>query len=460
MRGKDDDAYEVILEEISDKKADEIKEYIIENDLKGVHFEKNGKRIYPLNRSASHVVGFVGFNDADQYRGQYGLEKYFENKLLTPAKESIRIRSALDVLHGGPVVSSGDPIDGGDLHTTIEPVVQKNLEKILKKIHSSEKSQLTAGVVIDPKTGYIYALSSYPDFNPNDRDENTKYYTNPIVQNIYEVGSIFKPLTVAIGLDSGAIKPSDTYHDRGFILSSGKRIENYDGKGRGPNITIEEILKQSLNTGVGHIVRETTLDIFHSYIGSLLLGDVTRIDLPGEVSGNIANLNSGREIEHITASYGHGIAVTPIGIARALSSLANGGVLVQPKLAIRDSDSATDGKNLLRVFSEKTTKQVTSMLQNVFDEALLGGILKDPNYTFAAKTGTALLFNPEEGGYHKDKSLHSFFGYFPANNPRFLVLLFTVDPKKSRFASGSLSRPFKNLADFMISYYALPPDRE
>jgi cell division protein FtsI/penicillin-binding protein 2 len=202
---------------------------------------------------------------------------------------------------------------------------------------------------------------------------------------------------------------------------------------------------------------------FRDYFLGLQIGNKTGIDLPGETEGLVSNLHSPRKIEYATASYGQGIATTPIGTIRALASLASGGKVVTPHLArsivYENGEVETiDPPEPKQVFSSETTETVSRMLVTVVDEALAGGNVALPHYTVAAKTGTAQMADPN-GGYYDDRYFHSFFGYFPAYDPRFIVLLYTVEPKGVRYASETLTDPFMDITSFLLNYYQVPPDR-
>jgi len=277
------------------------------------------------------------------------------------------------------------------------------------------------------------------------------------------MGSIMKPLTMAAALDSGAENPDSTYNDTGTMVVSCKRIANYDGMARGV-IPMQEILSQSLNVGAATIALKTGKDKFAAYFDSFGLADKTGIDLPNEANSLTENLKTGRDVEIATAAYGQGIAVSPVGMARALSVLANGGFVVRPHL-VKEIDYA-DGRvekvappESGPVLKPETVKEVTDMLVTVVDTALLKGQIKMDHYSMAAKTGTAQIADLKNGGYYGDRYLHSFFGYFPAYNPRFLVFLYQIYPKGAEYASATLTQPYDDLAKFLIDYYDIPPDR-
>jgi cell division protein FtsI/penicillin-binding protein 2 len=227
---------------------------------------------------------------------------------------------------------------------------------------------------------------------------------------------------------------------------------------------MQEVLNQSLNTGVSHIVKQMGKEKFRDYFMAYKLGSETGIDLPNETYGLVDNLNSPRDVEYATASFGQGVAFTPIATIRALATLANGGKLVTPHLVdhIKYQDGTIkevrypEGEQVLK---PETSEEISRMLSIVVDDALRGGNVALPNHSIGAKTGTAQIPDPVNGGYYEDKYLHSFFGYFPAFEPRFIVFMYTVEPQGVRYASETLTDPFMQVARFLINYYSIPPDR-
>jgi cell division protein FtsI/penicillin-binding protein 2 len=352
----------------------------------------------------------------------------------------------------------------GSVVTTLEPSVSRMLDTVLLETNEKYDSKLTGAIVMDPNTGEIVAMNAVPGFDLNDKSEATiEQFQNPLVENVYEFGSTIKALTVAAGLDSGAISPWTTYYDAGSLTLDTYTIRNYDGRGRG-TVPMQEVLNQSLNTGVSWIVTQMGKEKFRDYFLNLKLGSETGIDLPNEAYGLVANLDSPRDVEYATASFGQGIALTPIAVTRALATLGNGGKLVTPHLVkeIRYDDGEVkevrypDGT---QVFTPETSEEVSRMLQKVVDDALKGGDVALPNHTIGAKTGTAQIADPVNGGYYDDKYLHSFFGYFPAYDPKFIVFMYTVEPNGVKYASETLTTPFMDITKFLINYYSIPPDR-
>ncbi len=316
---------------------------------------------------------------------------------------------------------------------------------------------------MDPKTGAIYAMATTPTFDPNNfsKVSDIGVFKNPLVSGLYEMGSIMKPLTMAAALDAGVVTPQTTYDDKGFLIINKQRIENYDGRGRGV-VPMQIILNDSLNTGAIFLMYQLGRDRFRDYFKAYGLGEKTGIDLPDESTGDIRNLESPRDVEYATASFGQGISVTPIEMIRALSVLANGGVLVTPHVVTRTEYTLDPPRNFVqgperRVIKKETSVAITQMLTNVVDQALMGGTLKMKHYGIASKTGTAQLV--ENGVYSKTDYLHTFFGYFPSSNPRFIVYLQVKNPRGEEYASHTLSMPFMQIANYLINYYNIPPDR-
>ncbi len=455
---RQNDPYEEIAKRVDPDKAKAVDLL----NIPGVNIYKEKWRYYPGETLAAHVLGFVGFK-GDELGGRYGLENQYDTTLKRTS-DNLYVNFFAEIFSDIHKTFTDTGTAEGDIVSTIEPTVQAYLEKQLQATNALYNSKVTGGIVIDPKTGEIYAMGAYPSYNPNTFQDtkSVSYFTNPLVQNVYEMGSIVKPLTVAAGLDAGVITAKTTYFDSGSVTFNNKTVYNYDQRGRGQT-TMQEVLNQSLNTGVAYVSQKLGNKRFTDYFYAFGLDKKTGIDLPNEASPLVANLKSPRDIEHVTASFGQGIAVSPVSIARALSVLANGGVLVTPHV-VKQIDYKVGFSRTIeypkgeRVIQESSSKEISRMLTTVVDTALLNGSEKMEHYSIAAKTGTAQIAGPG-GKYYEDKFLHSFFGYFPSYNPRFLVFLYTVEPQGVEFASHTLTKPFIDVTKFLINYYEIPPDR-
>ncbi len=465
---KPNDTYEEILKKIDSATGLSVSAA----NIPGISVYKNNWRYYPGNQMASQVIGITGQSASTSPTassttlGRYGLERYYEKTLERSSDVTYTNFFAELFADLKSSVFNETPLEG-DVVTTIDPTVQNYLETTLAKTSDKWKPDEIGAVIVDPNTGEIYGIAHLPSFNPNNLASisNPKVFSNPLVENLYEMGSIIKPLTMAAGLDSGAITPSSTYNDTGTLTLNAKKISNFDGKARGV-IPMQEILSQSLNVGASYVALKTGNATFTKYFLDYGLGSTTGIDLPNEQKGNVSNLFINRDLEHATASFGQGIAMTPLATTRALSVLANGGFLIHPHIVNEIDYTLGTTKTIgpdpgIRVIKKETADEVTKMLVIVVDKAIAKAhpdVYMD-HYSIAAKTGTAQIADHVNGGYYKDRYLHSFFGYFPAYHPKFLIFLYQVYPKGAEYASATLTDPFADLVKFLISYYEIPPDR-
>lgn len=402
---------------------------------------QSNTRLYPLNTSAAQVLGFVGFNGAKR-AGQYGLEAYYN-----------------EILAGG-----------GDLVLTLDKNIQDFAEAKLEQTLRKWSAPAGTMIIQEPKTGAILAMVSSPSYDPNNYGSyELQNFINPASQKVYEPGSSFKPITMAAALDSGAVRPETKYTDSGAVEISGYAIKNFDERSHGVQ-TMRQVLEHSLNTGAIFAEQKTGDDNFLNYVVNFGFGQKTGVDLAGETGGNITNLYTGRKINFLTASFGQGIAVTPIQLINAYSVIANNGKLLRPYLVKeiinRDgSKQATKSKILSSPISEKTASDLQSMLVDVvdkgFDKARIAG------YDVAGKTGTAQIptsaeasaGQPSSGYLSGDQFIHNFVGFAPAFNARFTILIKMDQPKGIKFAADSLSPVFGDIARYLIRYFNIPPTR-
>lgn len=456
---KTSDPYEVV----SAKVSEEAGEAIADADIDGVMVERERWRFYPGAENAARTLGFLGYKDGTTLVGQYGLERYYDDVLYRGQDGLFGNFFAELFANVNNIAAAPEETKSGDLITTIEPMVQEKLDQVLREVNDVYTSAETSGIIMRPQTGEIVALGTYPTFDPNNFAEaDPDTFGNPLVEHRHEFGSIMKPLTMAVGIDTKAVTPQTTYNDIGCMTLNTKKICNHDLKARG-TVPMQEVLSQSLNLGASFVALAVGHNRFREYFTRFGFDTETGIDLPSETHGTIENLKSPRDVEYATASFGQGIDMTPVSMIRALGTLANDGKAVTPHLvrAIRLENGVT--KELHwgepeRVFSPESAEAVTKMLVTVVDEALAGGNAEIPSMSVAAKTGTAQVSDPS-GGYYESRYFHSFFGYFPAYDPEFIILLYTRNPQGVRYASETLTAPFMELTKFLIGYYAISPDR-
>jgi stage V sporulation protein D (sporulation-specific penicillin-binding protein) len=431
--------------------------------LKGVTVFRSNWRFYPADTLASQAIGFMAYK-GDEYTGRYGIERFY-NTTLARTDQRLYVNFFAEVFSDiTKFVSNKDEIEG-DVVTTIDPSIQQALDQAVTTIKEKWSSDRVGAMVMDPKTGAIYAMSldNRFDLNQTKTVSDVSQFNDPLVESVFEMGSIMKPVVMAIALDQGAVTPTTTYTDKGSVKVGDRTIYNFDKKARG-NATMQTVLNQSLNTGMVFVMQQMKKEAFKTQWESFGFGKKTGIDLPAEAVGLVSNLNTNRDVEFANVSFGQGVAVTPVEMIRAQSALANGGRLVTPHIVQSIEYPSGFSKKLDwpvtgQLIKHETAVTITKMLTTVFDN-YNDGKTKMEHYTIAAKTGTAQIPNHEKGGYYTDRNLHTFMAYFPANNPKFIVFFFNQYPKNgAQFSSETLLPPFIDLAKFLINYYDLPPDR-
>lgn len=456
------DPYEPLKHKVASDIANQIKQL----NIKGIEVISESWRYYPNNNLASHVLGFVGFSEnEDEKVGQYGIEGYYNKEL---AGEPGILEGEKDTQGRLMTVANNylKPVqDGADLILTLDPIIQFFVEAKLKEVVEQFKAEGGAIIVMDSQTGAIKALTSWPSFDPNNYSavKDINIFLNPVVSGIYEPGSIFKPITMAIALEKKLLTPNTVYEDKGFVKVANTIIRNSTNTVEGIQ-TMTQVLEKSLNTGAVFIEQLIGKKSFKEYLEKFGFSRKTKIDLGGEIRGNLNNLNTKGDVEYATASFGQGIAITPIELIAAFGAIANKGKMMKPyivdKVIYKDGkETITKPQMISEVISPETAEKLTEMLVSVVENghAKRAGI---PGYFIAGKTGTAQVPNPSTGGYYSDKTIHSFGAFFPAFDPQFVVLLKLDNPQGIRFAESSVVPAFKDIAQYIINYYEIPPTRQ
>lgn len=456
---KKNDTYEELAYRLSEEDMKKIKAYKIQ----GVTLYPESWRHYPGGRLASQVLGFVGFNN-NTISGQYGLERQY-NSVLSPNASLPLVNFFAEVFSDVDTQDNAHINEvNGNLVTTIEPTVQGYLEKSLQQLRSTWSSESVGGVIMDPHTGEIIALANLPDFNPNEfnKEKNSSVFANPIIESVFEIGSVVKVLTMTAGLDKGVVTPDTHYTDTGSVTLNTETIYNARKKSYG-YVSMQEVLDKSLNTGATFVMQHLGTGVFRDYFYSFGLKQKTEVDLPNEISNLVKNLESPRDLEYATASFGQGIALTPISAIRAFALVANGGYLVTPHVVKKITYDDGTEKELVypkseRVLKPETSVRISLMLKKVVDEALLSGTVKLPNHTAAAKTGTAQI--AYQGGYSEDSYLHTMIAYFPAYEPKYIVFLYNMKPHADDFAAKTVGPTVMDIGQFLMTYYNVSGDRK
>jgi len=439
----------------------------------GVGYGLESYRVYLEGNVASNLLGFVS-NDKIEKNGEkgkhgsYGLEGYFDDELFGKFGSVKSERGA-----GGLVIAQDREYkvqqNGYDLVTTIDRNVQFFVDKVLKANGPKYNAENASILVLNPTTGEIVAMASWPDFDPNKYNEvkNSNIFNNPIIFDQYEPGSVFKAVTMSSALDKGKVTPNTTYNDPGQMKIEGwpKFIKNsdYDTAGAHGKTTMIQVLEKSLNTGSIYAMRSIGPETFVDYVENFGFGVKTGIELEGEAPGNIGSITAKkiRPISVATASFGQGISVTPLQMAMAFGALANGGKLMKPYVVkeVRDNEaniiSQAEPKVIRQVISESTSALIKGMLVNVVENGHSKGT-KVAGYYVAGKTGTAQV--AEKGGYG-NKLNHTFVGFAPVDNPKFVVLVKLYNPRGFEYAESTAVPIAHEVIEFLLNYWQIPKTR-
>lgn len=457
---KPDDAYEVMKHKVSDEVVAEIEK----DGLSGVGIAPESFRYYPGGELAANVVGFVGYS-GNEKKGQYGIEGFCDEKLEGTAGFLAQEEDAFGswISFGNKSLESA--VNGKDIVLTLDYTVQYMVEQKLKEAVEEYGAEGGTIIIMNPATGAVVAMADYPTYDLNKYSEvkDMGVYLNSAVQDVYEPGSIEKVITMAIGIDTGKVNPHTTYFDTGVERIDGWSIHNSDMKANGVQ-TMVGVLEKSLNTGSIFVERQVGKKDFYSYLKNFGLDAPTGIEIKGEAGGNLANLETDKDINYATASFGQGISVTPIGILTAISALANDGKLMKPYIidsyidADGNSTVKTEPQVVRQVVSARTANLVSAMMVSVVDNGHAKGA-QIPGYKIAGKTGTAQIPNKNKKGYEAGKTIHTFVGFGPMPNPKFSILV-KLDAPKALYAESTSVKAFHSIAEELMQYYHLAPTEE
>lgn len=429
--------------------------------ITGLNFEESSARLYPEASSAAHILGFVGSDESGNQKGYFGIEGYYDRQLKGVKGEITEEKDAggLPILIGKFLQQNSQK--GYDLTLNIDRGVQYIVEKKLKAGLEKYEAKSGSVLVMDPMTGAVLAMATYPNYDPNDYTNYLKTsFKNPVVADSYEPGSTFKTLIMSAAINENVVKP-DTKCDEcaGSVTIGQYTIRTWDNKYR-PNETMQDIITQSDNIGMVFLGKKLGQDKLFDYIQKFGFGKMTQIDLEDENSPDLRPKNDWKEIDFATATFGQGVAVTPIQMVKAISSIANGGYLFEPHVVKTiTSDNKTieiKPKVVGQPISSETARTVKDMMVKAVDEGEAGN-LAPKNYKIAGKTGTAQI--PIAGHYDATKYMASFIGFAPADNPKFIMLVLYNEPKSSIYGTSTAAPTFFEITKELLMYYQISPDR-
>ncbi|MFA4909930.1 MAG: penicillin-binding transpeptidase domain-containing protein [Desulfobacteria bacterium] len=428
--------------------------------LSGINFVKEGRRYYPNRETAGNIIGFAGLDS----KGLEGLELQYDDYLKGETTYSVVERDALGRIILSHGLKQRDEQAGNDLVLTVDKTIQYIAEKELKE--AVVKTNAKSGVVVamNPKTGEILAIATEPQFNPNIFGKYpSSSWRNRAVTDCFEPGSTFKVFLAAAALEKGIVSQKDTFFCENGSYNVAKRtIHDTHSYGW---LSLQDIIKFSSNIGAGKIGEKLGKERLYEYVRKFGFGERTGIDLPGETPGQIRPTNEWSQIAVNTISFGQGVSVSAVQLIRGLSAIANKGDLMKPYIV--KQIVSPEGKIIKefspqvvrRVISEKTARDVTSIMKTTVLQGGTGTKASIDGYEVAGKTGTAQKPNPSLGGYFKDKYIALFMGFTPADDPNVAIVVL-IDEPKGLFYGGDVAAPvFKKVAEETLHYMGILPTK-
>ncbi|MDF2068618.1 penicillin-binding transpeptidase domain-containing protein [Bacillus sp. Cr_A10] len=450
--------------DISYKVMTEIKN----NNLPGIIFVQDMKRLYPNGQFASHLIGFALKEENEDGEavavGKMGLEYIYDEELTgTPGKVNFKSDTKGFLLPNAEKMIT-NPKDGDNIHLTIDKTIQNFLEDALNKAEEKYNPEKMTAIVANPKTGEILAMSQRPTFEPNTREGLSTNWLNEAIEQTIEPGSTMKIFTLASAIEEGVWEPNATYKSGSYTVYD-RTIRDHNVYGWG-TISYLEGFQRSSNVSMAYLLNRIGDETFIDYIHRFGFGEKTGIDLPHEATGTVSDKYP---INRVTTTYGQGTTVTPIQLVQAMTAIANKGKMMQPYVIDKIVDPSTgklvsDHKPVEKEspISEKTAEQVKEILAStVTSEKGTAQRFKLDDYTTAGKTGTAQIANPE-GGYFWGRNLflYSFLGLAPVEDPQLIVYVAVHKPqlKDTEVGSEPTSDIFNSVTENSLKYLNIQPE--
>ncbi len=435
------------------KRQAEMDEYksIKKQGLDGIGFIKGAKRYYPHGQLGANAIGFVGVDN----EGLEGIENRFNNILVGFPGEYQAERDARGEEIFSYVFRLIKPVEGASIYLTIDNVIQNIAEESLAKAINKTKAKGGTAIVLDPNSGEILGMASYPTFDPNHFNSFPQNsYRNQAISFVFEPGSTFKTITAAAALEERLFKIQDKIYCEDGAL----KVANYIIHDHKPYswLTFSETIEKSSNIGLLKIGQRVGRETFYEYIRTFGFGERLGVEMPGEEKGILPSLHTWKPITLATISFGQGIAVTPIQIVGAYAAIANGGIFNKPYIVKKiigpegvpfKKHFSTEGK---RVISGETSSRLREILRKVV-EGHSGRLVRIDGLDIAGKTGTAQKVSPE-GGYSKDKYIASFIGFMPVDEPKILIGVFVDEPQGIHYGSVVAGPCFRDMAKQIHNY--------
>ncbi len=426
--------------------------------LPGIGLQPEPKRMYPNDGVGAALLGFVN----DDGVGQSGVEGRFDAELRGFAGRLVVERDPASRALAVGLRELTPPADGADLVLTLDLLVQSAAERELARMVKAEKATGGSIVILDPDTGAVLAIASWPGFDPNDiARAEPEGFRDRAISWAYEPGSTLKAITVAAALNEHVIDPSTTYEDKGFAAIGGRVLHNAQGRAYG-RLDVSGILEKSANAGAVFVAQRLGAERLYQYLRDFGLGQPTGVDVAAESPGTLRPLHEWYPVDLGTSSFGQGLTLTPLQLATAYAAIANGGTLYRPYVVaeVRRPDGGVrraEPKALRRVISPETAATMREMLTNAVDRGIAQSA-RVLGYSVAGKTGTAQIASPD-GAYLSDEYIASFAGMLPARDPRVVCVVVLERPQSRLLGTLSAMSAFTGLASDLMRYARVEPDR-
>jgi len=429
-------------------------------NLHGIGFEKYHKRFYPEASMSAHLLGFVGKDENGDDKGYFGLEGFYDRLLKGKAGKAVQIHDAV----GRPILAEASydtkAIDGSSIKLNINRSIQFMLEEKLKEGLQKYGAARVSAAILEPSTGNIIAMASFPSFDPrNYREYSEEIFKNPFISNLYEPGSTFKPLVMSAALNEGLVKPSTKCPIcEGPYSIGGYQIRTWNNKYH-KNMNMVEVIQYSDNVGMVYVAEKLGVDRMIDYLKKFGIGNLTGIDLQGETAHPLPPKNIWYPVDLVTKGFGQGITLTPIELLSAFSAIANKGIRMEPHVVAEII--TLDGK-VIKIKPKELSRPISETTAKVMTEILVNAVKKGEaqwaapkGYRIAGKTGTASI--PIKGRYDPNQTIASFIGFAPADNPRFSMLIIVDRPTTSIYGAETAAPIFFKIAKNLLSYYGISP---
>ena len=438
IKDKSSKSFMYLKRHISPNQSTKIKQL---GKITGLWLEKEYKRFYPAGEVTGHLVGFTNIDD----QGQEGMEYMLEEFLLGEDGSKLVLRDADNNIFSD-IKLLKTAVDGEDYYSSIDLRIQYLAHRALKAGVREFKAKAASSIVLDISTGEVLAMVNQPSADPNNRSlRKAELLKNRAVTDVFEPGSIFKPFIIAAALESGNFKPESIIDTTPFDLGS-KLIGDDRCEGE---LNLEMILVKSCNAGAARISLAMEPKVLFDTLTKLGISQITASGFPGEVRGSLGNYQNWRPIKQATLSYGYGVSVTPLQLAKAYAAIANGGIMNQ--ISIEKIKVKSNGE---RALSEDTAANLLLMLETVVERSVSKARVK--GYRVGGKTGTAEIFSDDYSG---DTHNAFFVGIAPISNPRIVTVVVVNEPQGQKYYGGQVAAPiFSLIVSGALRIMGIPPD--